>query len=68
MGRNEVNIHGNKIINDKLSTGLYLHANKNTSINDKNSDGFLDNPTSNAFNIFNLNTFSTTFHKSQKQQ
>jgi len=53
MGRNEVNIHGNKIINDKLSTGLYLHANKNTSINDKNSDGFLDNPTSNAFNIFN---------------
>ena len=53
MGRNEVNIHGNKIINDKLSTGLYLHANKNTSINDKNNDGFLDNPTSNAFNIFN---------------
>ena len=30
MGRNEVNIHGNKIINEKLSTGLYLHANKNT--------------------------------------
>ena len=53
MGRNEINIHGNKIINDKLSTGLYLHANKNTSINDKNNDGFLDNPTSNAFNIFN---------------
>jgi len=53
MGRNEVNIHGNKIINEKLSTGLYLHANKNTSINDKNNDGFLDNPTSNAFNIFN---------------
>ncbi len=53
MGRNEVNLHGNKIINEKLSTGLYLHANKNTSINDKNNDGFLDNPTSNAFNIFN---------------
>ena len=53
MGRNEVNIHGNKIINDKLSTGLYLHANKNTSINDKNNDGFLDNPTSDAFNFFN---------------
>jgi hypothetical protein len=53
MGRNEINIHGNKIINDKLSTGLYLHANKNSSINDKNNDGFLDNPTSDAFNLFN---------------
>ena len=53
MGRNEINIHGNKIINDKLSTGLYLHANKNSSINDKNNDGFLDNPTSDAFNFFN---------------
>ena len=30
MGRNEINLHSNKNLNDKLSTGVYLHANKNT--------------------------------------
>ena len=53
MGRNEINLHANKIINDKLSTGFYLHGNKNSNINDKNNDGFLDNPKSEAFNFFN---------------
>ncbi|MDA0757762.1 MAG: carboxypeptidase-like regulatory domain-containing protein [Bacteroidetes bacterium] len=53
MGRNEINIHGNKKFNDKLSSGIYLHANKNSSINDNNNDGFLDQPTSKAFNLFN---------------
>lgn len=53
MGRNEINLHANKIINDKLSTGFYLHGNKNSNVNDKNNDGFLDNPKSEAFNFFN---------------
>ena len=53
MGRNEINIHGNKKFNDKLSSGIYLHANNNSSINDNNNDGFLDQPTSKAFNLFN---------------
>lgn len=53
MGRNEINLHANKIINDKLSTGFYLHGNKNSNANDKNNDGFLDNPKSEAFNFFN---------------
>ena len=44
MGRNEVNLHSNKIINNKLSTGVYLHANKNNNKADNNNDGFLDNP------------------------
>jgi len=53
MGRNEVNLHSNKIINDKVSTGLYLHANKNNHIIDNNNDGFLDHPLSDAVNFFN---------------
>ena len=53
MGRNEVNLHSNKIINDKLSTGVYLHANKNNNKADNNNDGFLDNPLSSATNLFN---------------
>ena len=46
MGRNEINLHSNKTLNDKLSTGVYLHANKNNHIIDNNNDGFLDHPLS----------------------
>ena len=53
MGRNEINLHSNKIITDKLSTGLYIHANKNDHILDNNNDGFLDHPISEAVNLFN---------------
>ena len=53
MGRNEINLHSNKIITDKLSTGLYIHANKNDHILDNNNDGFLDHPISEAINLFN---------------
>ena len=53
MGRNEINLHSNKIINDKLSSGLYIHANKNDHILDNNNDGFLDHPISEALNLFN---------------
>ena len=53
MGRNEINLHNNKTLNDKLSTGVYLHANKNNHIIDNNNDGFLDHPLSNATNFFN---------------
>lgn len=53
MGRNEINLHSNKTITDKLSTGLYIHANKNDHILDNNNDGFLDHPISEAVNLFN---------------
>ena len=53
MGRNEINLHSNKTITDKLSTGLYIHANKNDHILDNNNDGFLDHPISEAINLFN---------------
>jgi len=53
MGRNELNLHLNKKINERLSTGGYIHVNENNSINDNNLDGFLDHPKSKAFNLFN---------------
>ena len=53
MGRNELNLHINKKINERLSTGGYIHVNENNSINDNNLDGFLDHPKSKAFNLFN---------------
>ena len=53
MGRNELNLHLNKKISERLSTGGYIHVNENNSINDNNLDGFLDHPKSKAFNLFN---------------
>lgn len=53
MGRNEMNFHLNRNINNKISTKFFLHADNNNSINDNNSDGFLDHPNYKGLNFFN---------------
>ena len=52
-GRLELNIHLNKKITNKWSTGLFIHSNQRTQKIDKNVDGFLDAPLSNQINILN---------------
>jgi len=53
MGRNEMNFHLNKKLNEKFSTGLFLHADNNSTIHDDNLDGFLDHPNYKGVNFFN---------------
>ena len=53
MGRNEMNFHLNRNINNKISTKFFLHADNNNSIHDNNSDGFLDHPNYKGINFFN---------------
>ncbi len=53
MGRKEMNLHLNKKLNEKFSTGLFIHADKNSTIHDDNYDGFLDHPIYKGFNFFN---------------
>ena len=53
MGRNEMNFHLNRNINNKISTKFFLHADNNNSIQDNNSDGFLDHPNYKGLNFFN---------------
>ena len=52
-GRMELNTHINQKLNDKWSTGLYLHGNARTQKEDNNNDGFLDAPLANQINIMN---------------
>jgi len=52
-GRLELNTHFNKKLTDKLSTGLYIHANRRDLKEDKNDDGFLDAPLANQINVMN---------------
>ena len=53
MGRFELNFHMNEKINEKLSSSVFLHADKNSTTHDDNFDGFLDHPKYKGFNIFN---------------
>ena len=53
MGRLEFNFLVNEKINDKLSSSIFLHADKNSSIHDDNNDGFLDHPTYKGYNFYN---------------
>ena len=53
MGRNELNFHLNRILNEKLSTGLFIHTDHRNEKHDKNNDGFLDSPLVEGYNIFN---------------
>jgi len=50
-GRNELNLRLNSILNDRWSTGLFLHANNRNQENDRNNDRFLDNPTGDQMNV-----------------
>ncbi|MBP2831295.1 TonB-dependent receptor [Aquimarina sp. U1-2] len=52
-GRTETNVHINKDITEKWSTGLYVHGNYRGIKNDRNQDGFLDMPLANQFNVLN---------------
>ena len=52
-GRLELNTHLNHIISDRLSTGLYIHGNKRSQIEDRNGDGFLDAPLADQINVMN---------------
>ena len=52
-GRLELNTHFNHKLSDKLSTGIYLHANRRDLKEDNNDDGFLDAPLANQINVMN---------------
>ncbi|MEP2236716.1 MAG: TonB-dependent receptor [Maribacter sp.] len=52
-GRYELNTHFNRKLTDKWSTGLYIHGNKRTQIEDDNEDGFLDAPLGEQLNVMN---------------
>jgi len=52
-GRAELNTHYNTQLSDKLSTGLYIHANNRSQKFDRNNDSFLDMPLANQINIMN---------------
>lgn len=52
-GRLELNTHLNQKLTDKLSSGLYVHANRRDTAEDNNNDGFLDAPLANQINILN---------------
>ncbi len=52
-GRMELNTHVNHKLNDKWSTGLYIHGNARTQKEDNNADGFLDAPLANQINVMN---------------
>ncbi|MGK0386369.1 MAG: outer membrane receptor for ferrienterochelin and colicins, partial [Patiriisocius sp.] len=52
-GRQEINVHLNTKVTDTWSTGLYIHENNRNKKNDRNNDGFLDNPLANQINLMN---------------
>ena len=53
-GRLEFNGNGNIRINeDKLTTGIFVHASDQSQRNDENGDGFLDEPLAQQIQVFN---------------
>ncbi len=52
-GRIEANVNASAIINDKLSTGVLLHASDEFRDNDHNDDNFLDVPKIRQYNAIN---------------
>ena len=52
-GRYEGNADAAFVLNDKLSTGLFLHYSNETATHDDNDDSFLDSPKKHQFNIMN---------------
>lgn len=52
-GRQEGNLHLNRTVSSRWSTGAYLHANRRGRRTDNNADGFLDMPLANQFNVMN---------------
>lgn len=52
-GRYEANADASWHVNDKLSTGLFVHYSNDKVQHDKNKDGFLDSPLKEQVNIMN---------------
>lgn len=52
-GRGEVNVHWNSPLNDRWSTGIYVHANQRKLATDRNNDLFLDLPLTKQVNFLN---------------
>ena len=52
-GKTEFNANKSFILNEKLSTGLLVHAENLSMVNDHNHDGFLDHPLNKQINVFN---------------
>jgi len=52
-GRLELNTHFNQKLNDKWSTGMYIHVNNRSWKRDENNDNFMDAPLTNQINLMN---------------
>ena len=52
-GRKELNLQGNKKLNSKWSSGVFLHGNQRTQSMDQNADNFLDVPLTKQINLLN---------------
>ncbi len=59
-GRQEANLQGNWKINDKWSSGLFVHGNQRTEKIDGNGDDFLDVPLAKQINVLNRWQFINT--------
>ena len=59
-GRQEANLQGNWKINDKWSTGFFVHGNQRTQEIDGNGDDFLDVPLTKQINILNRWQYTDT--------
>ena len=59
-GRQEANLQGNWKINDKWSSGLFVHGNQRTEKIDGNGDDFLDVPLAKQINVLNRWQFTNS--------
>ena len=59
-GRQEANLQGNWKINDKWSSGMFVHGNQRTEKIDGNGDDFLDVPLTKQINVLNRWQFTNT--------
>lgn len=64
-GRYEVNADAAFAVNDRLSTGLFLHYSNENNEHDENSDGFLDSPKKHQFNVMNRWYYHSDNYQSQ---
>jgi outer membrane receptor for ferrienterochelin and colicins len=58
--RFELNTHFNKKLSDNWATSLFVHGNTRIAKNDRNNDGFLDNPLGKQINLLNRWQYNNT--------
>ena len=63
--RMEMNADGSWHLNDKLSTGLFVHYSNDQKEHDDNDDGFLDYPKSEQINLMNRWNYESGRYMSQ---